>query len=292
MPTVSWTNVQDHGCDLDLRCNPSKATTCPAPSSSSSSEVEPVHKAWNSSFTNTMLPEQEDRVENDGKHDFTVCTYSALASIKGLITEGDRLPLHQLWDSSCSEDESLHGQDHQNCSIAPQSPDTYPIVTHSMTVGELADTFAGTLAGHPSVYDDWTSKPATIAGEPTEEAPAAWQVRQNDMDQTLMHCFLQAVKIHLKDSDLPIMGITLYVKFMRGCRQIGSSCALADSSFASLRGFLELLEKEGLVELNQELRDPEVVGINRTHPLIRSWEPWPPIETVASQRKRKNDRCP
>merc|ERR1711918_92053 len=58
---------------------------------------------------------------------------------------------------------------------------------------------------------------------------------QQDMDETLMDCFLQAVKTRVKDRDLPIMGTTLYGKHMRASRRIGTSCDVKDSSFVWLR---------------------------------------------------------
>merc|ERR1719213_454670 len=107
---------------------------------------------------------------------------------------------------------------------------------------------------------------------------------QKDMDETLMDCFLQAVTTRVKDRDLPIMGTTLYGKHMRMSRRIGSSCDVKDSTFVFLRPFLESLEEEGLIKLKAEVQDPTVTRINRSHPLIRNWEPWNFRDTVASQK--------
>jgi len=104
------------------------------------------------------------------------------------------------------------------------------------------------------------------------------------MDDTLMDCFLQAVKTRVKDRDLPIMGTTLYGKHMRSSRRIGTSCDVKDSSFVWLRPFLESLEEAGLIELKPEVKDPTVTWINRGHKLIKEWEPWHFKDTVGSQK--------
>merc|ERR1719158_1868594 len=90
------------------------------------------------------------------------------------------------------------------------------------------------------------------------------------MDDTLMDCFLQAVKTRVKDRDLPIMGTTLYGKHMRASRRIGTSCDVKDSSFVWLRPFLESLEVDGLLKLKPEVKDPTVIWINRDRPSARS----------------------
>jgi len=107
---------------------------------------------------------------------------------------------------------------------------------------------------------------------------------QRDMDETLMDCFLQAVKTRVKDRELPIMGTTLYGKYMRASRRIGTSCDVKDSSFVWLRPFLESLEDENLLTLNPESKDPKVTWINRDHHLIKNWHSWSFNQTVGSQK--------
>merc|ERR1719265_617801 len=104
--------------------------------------------------------------------------------------------------------------------------------------------------------------------------------KQAQMDEALMDCYLQAVKTHVKDRDLPMMGTTLYGKHMRSSRLIGTDCDVKDSSFVWLRPFLESLEDDGLLELKPEVKDPTVIWINRRHPLICKWQPWAYNETV------------
>merc|ERR1711985_42034 len=104
------------------------------------------------------------------------------------------------------------------------------------------------------------------------------------MDDTLMDCFLQAVKTRVKDRDLPIMGTTLYGKHMRASRMIGTSCDVKDSSFVWLRPFLESLEDDKMIKLKPEVKDPTVTWINRNHPLIRNWQPWAYSETVGERK--------
>merc|ERR1711959_45454 len=102
---------------------------------------------------------------------------------------------------------------------------------------------------------------------------AKLKAKQSEMDETLMDCFLQAVTRHAKDRDLPMMGTTLYGKHMRSSRRIGSSCDVKDSSYVWLRPFLESLEDDGIIELKPEVKDPTIIWINRSHPLIRKWRP-------------------
>jgi len=116
------------------------------------------------------------------------------------------------------------------------------------------------------------------------EQTAQQKENQREMDETLMDCFLQAVTTRIKDRDLPIMGTTLYGKHMRSSRYIGTSCDVKDSSFVWLRPFLESLEDEKLLELKPEVKDPTVIWINRSHPLICKWHPWAFHDTVASQK--------
>jgi hypothetical protein len=108
---------------------------------------------------------------------------------------------------------------------------------------------------------------------------------RQEMDETLMDCFLQAVTTRVKDRDLPIMGTTLYGKHMRMCRRIGTSCDVKDSNFVWLRPFLESLEDDGLLEIKPEVKDPTVIWINRNHPLIRKWKPWAWTQCVGSQKQ-------
>jgi hypothetical protein len=117
-----------------------------------------------------------------------------------------------------------------------------------------------------------------------EEQDARKKEAETKMDDTLMDCFLQAVKTRVKDRDLPIMGTTLYGKHMRSSRRIGTSCDVKDSSFVWLRPFLESLEEAGLIELKPEVKDPTVTWINRSHKLIKEWEPWHFKDTVGSQK--------
>jgi hypothetical protein len=115
------------------------------------------------------------------------------------------------------------------------------------------------------------------------EVSAQRKEAQLEMDETLMDCFLQAVKTRIKDHDLPIMGTTLYGK-MRASRKIGTSCDVKDSSFVWLRPFLETLEDDGFITLKPEVQDPTVVKINRSHKLIQTWKPWTWSQCVGSQK--------
>jgi len=110
--------------------------------------------------------------------------------------------------------------------------------------------------------------------------------QQSKMDKALMDCFLQAVSTQVKDRELPMMGTTLYQR-MRASRKIGSSCDVKDSSHVWLRPFLESLEEKKLLKLKPEARDPTVTCINRNHPSVQQWQPWPFKDTVASERKTR-----
>merc|ERR1712093_345159 len=107
---------------------------------------------------------------------------------------------------------------------------------------------------------------------------------QAKMDETLMNCFLQAVTTQIKDHDLPMMGTTLYGKHMRSSRLVGTDCDVKESSFVWLRPFLESLEDDGLLELKPEVKDPTVIWINRSHPLICNWQPWAYNQTVGYKK--------
>eukprot|EP00746_Dinoflagellata_sp_MGD_P157146 gnl/MRDRNA2_/MRDRNA2_86119_c0_seq5.p1 gnl/MRDRNA2_/MRDRNA2_86119_c0~~gnl/MRDRNA2_/MRDRNA2_86119_c0_seq5.p1 ORF type:complete len:311 (+),score=91.71 gnl/MRDRNA2_/MRDRNA2_86119_c0_seq5:99-935(+) len=117
-----------------------------------------------------------------------------------------------------------------------------------------------------------------------EEQDARKKEAEQQMNDALMDCFLQAVKTRVKDHDLPIMGTTLYGKHMRASRRIGYSCDVKDSSFVWLRPFLESLEDEDLIKLKPEVKDPTVTWINRNHHLIKTWKPWAFKDTVGSQK--------
>eukprot|EP00746_Dinoflagellata_sp_MGD_P157143 gnl/MRDRNA2_/MRDRNA2_86119_c0_seq2.p1 gnl/MRDRNA2_/MRDRNA2_86119_c0~~gnl/MRDRNA2_/MRDRNA2_86119_c0_seq2.p1 ORF type:complete len:514 (+),score=151.44 gnl/MRDRNA2_/MRDRNA2_86119_c0_seq2:98-1639(+) len=117
-----------------------------------------------------------------------------------------------------------------------------------------------------------------------EEKNSEMKRKHKEMDDTLMDCFLQAVKTRVKDRDLPIMGTTLYGKHMRASRRIGTSCDVKDSSFVWLRPFLESLEDANLLKLKPEVKDPTVIWINRNHKMLKDWEPWHFKDTVGSQK--------
>jgi hypothetical protein len=125
---------------------------------------------------------------------------------------------------------------------------------------------------------------AAIKAVQVKEESAEEKRKRAKMDETLMDCFLQAVKTRVKDRDLPTMGTTLYGKHMRASRHVGTSCDVKDSSFVWLRPFLESLEEENLLKLKPEVKDPTVTWINRNHRLLVNWEPWAWEDTVGSRQ--------
>jgi len=117
-----------------------------------------------------------------------------------------------------------------------------------------------------------------------EKVDAQKKQFQEEMDETLLDCFLQAVTTRVKDRDLPIMGTSLYGK-MRLCRCFGTSCDVKDSSYVWMRSFLEHLEECEMLKLKPEVKDPTVTWINRKHKMIRDFEPWPYSQTVGSRKE-------
>merc|ERR1711904_278453 len=120
--------------------------------------------------------------------------------------------------------------------------------------------------------------------EREDAASSVSDSKKNKMDQALMDCFLQAVTTRVKNRDLPMMGTTLYGKYMRSSRRIGTDCDVKDSSFVWLRPFLESLEDHEMIKLKPEVKDPTVTWINRNHPMIRNWQPWAYSETVGERK--------
>merc|ERR1712217_944371 len=83
------------------------------------------------------------------------------------------------------------------------------------------------------------------------------------MDKVCVNAFLECARTYSWRERLktPIKGTNLYIKHMRPCRPAGTSVDVKDSSFKTLRVFLQFLEAEGLLRLQPGLADPMVTEI-------------------------------
>jgi hypothetical protein len=111
---------------------------------------------------------------------------------------------------------------------------------------------------------------------------------QAQMDKNLKQCFLQAISTRLLERDFPMDTTTIYEKHMQMCRPIDKNCNVQDSSFVSLKAFFQSLEDAGLVELQSSSKEdaPMVIAVNRNHPSVQEWQPWPHKSTIACLKLR------
>mmetsp|Transcript_103473 Transcript_103473/g.183810 ORF Transcript_103473/g.183810 Transcript_103473/m.183810 type:complete len:490 (+) Transcript_103473:69-1538(+) len=105
---------------------------------------------------------------------------------------------------------------------------------------------------------------ASVLALPAEESKA-----QEEMDNLLRETFFEALKQSAGDLPTPMKGSNLYTRYMRPCRPTGTSLEVKESSFKSLRGFLEHLEQEGFLSLSGS-SDPVVTKIHWEKPELKA----------------------
>ncbi|CAJ1335960.1 unnamed protein product [Effrenium voratum] len=95
--------------------------------------------------------------------------------------------------------------------------------------------------------------------------------------------FCKALKVRIKDRDLPLAGNALYAQHMRPCRRAGSNIDVKASSFKKLSTFLSHAEEKGWLALKKNSADPVVTRIFRDHPDLVGWKPWPKHVTAEAE---------
>merc|ERR1712061_456204 len=97
---------------------------------------------------------------------------------------------------------------------------------------------------------------AEVESVPIVEESSPEGMSPESMTRALEDCFLQAVKTHVKDKDLPMSGNTFYAQHMRPCRRACTNIDVKASSCKKLGVFLSHLEERGWLALKKNTADP------------------------------------
>ncbi|XP_060787443.1 eukaryotic translation initiation factor 2D isoform X2 [Neoarius graeffei] len=111
---------------------------------------------------------------------------------------------------------------------------------------------------------------------------------QEQMDSLLFQCFLHALKIKVKKSELPLLTGTFLRKYMASCCPKGKNLDIKKSSYKKLSKFLQSMQKEhNLVRVKELSKGVDsIVEVDWKNPELCSFcipEDWePPVEDQES----------
>ncbi|XP_041083712.1 eukaryotic translation initiation factor 2D isoform X2 [Polyodon spathula] len=138
--------------------------------------------------------------------------------------------------------------------IAPSDPEPAESEEHSeesdggggeeeeKDLGPSTDTASKTLQDQQTTPH--CAEPEEKAGEGSEEAEEDGRTPQEQMDELLLQCFLHALKIKVKKSDLPLLTSTFLRNHMFSCCPSGKQLDIKKSSYKKLSKFLKCMQQQ------------------------------------------------
>lgn len=116
-------------------------------------------------------------------------------------------------------------------------------------------------------------EPEEKAGEGSEEAEEDGRTPQEQMDELLLQCFLHALKIKVKKSDLPLLTSTFLRNHMFACCPSGKQLDIKKSSYKKLSKFLQCMQQQRkLIQVKELSKGVEsIVEVDWKHREIRSF---------------------
>ncbi|XP_013013424.1 eukaryotic translation initiation factor 2D isoform X2 [Cavia porcellus] len=114
---------------------------------------------------------------------------------------------------------------------------------------------------------------------------------QEQMDDLLQQCFLQALKCRVKKADLPLLTSTFLGSHMFSCCPEGRQLDIKKSSYKKLSKFLQHMQQEEIVQVKELNRGVEsIVAVDWKHPRITSFvvpETSPTSQTVQAASREQ-----
>ncbi|XP_058396166.1 eukaryotic translation initiation factor 2D isoform X1 [Diceros bicornis minor] len=114
--------------------------------------------------------------------------------------------------------------------------------------------------------------------------PTDSKTLQEQMDELLQQCFLQALKCRVRKADLPLLTSTLLGSHMFSCCPEGRQLDIKKSSFKKLSQFLQQMQQEHIIQVKELSKGVEsIVAVDWKHPRITSFvipEPSPTSQTI------------
>ncbi|XP_017915582.1 PREDICTED: eukaryotic translation initiation factor 2D isoform X1 [Capra hircus] len=121
--------------------------------------------------------------------------------------------------------------------------------------------------------------PGGLHADPTDS-----KTLQEQMDELLQRCFLQALKCCVRKADLPLLTSTLLGSHMFSCCPEGRQLDIKKSSYRKLSKFLQHMQQEQIIQVQELSRGVEsIVAVDWKHPRITSFvipEPSPTSQTI------------
>ncbi|XP_069401368.1 eukaryotic translation initiation factor 2D isoform X1 [Ovis canadensis] len=121
--------------------------------------------------------------------------------------------------------------------------------------------------------------PGGLHADPTDS-----KTLQEQMDELLQRCFLQALKCCVRRADLPLLTSTLLGSHMFSCCPEGRQLDIKKSSYKKLSKFLQHMQQEQIIQVQELSKGVEsIVAVDWKHPRITSFvipEPSPTSQTI------------
>eukprot|EP00727_Mastigamoeba_balamuthi_P012746 m51a1_g8094 hypothetical protein (703) ;mRNA; r:61828-65654 len=119
---------------------------------------------------------------------------------------------------------------------------------------------------------------APASPEPSAEAPEATEAPADprgtaEMDALLEGCLLHAVKRRLTPRELPVLASALLAAHLLPSRPPGAELDVRRTSYKKLSRFLQAMQAQGVVTLDEQDGVVRVVGVNRDCERVRAYEP-------------------
>ncbi|KAM6165265.1 eukaryotic translation initiation factor 2D isoform 2-T2 [Erethizon dorsatum] len=113
---------------------------------------------------------------------------------------------------------------------------------------------------------------------------------QEQMDDLLQQCFLQALKCRVKKADLPLLTSTFLGSYMFSCCPEGRQLDVKKSSYKKLSKFLQHMQQEEIVQVKELSRGVEsIVAVDWKHPRKGSTLEASEVRASVIDYAKKND---
>lgn len=121
------------------------------------------------------------------------------------------------------------------------------------------------------------------AGEDAPESEAAPRTpwwRSLEPDALVTAVFLQAIRRHVKASDLPMLNNVLYGTAMQSARPRDIDLDIRKTKWKKVAPFLHSMAEAGVVGIEEDKAKGtmRITGVDKQHPMVKAHRPWPAAE--------------
>ncbi|XP_023556923.1 eukaryotic translation initiation factor 2D isoform X4 [Octodon degus] len=180
-------------------------------------------------------------------------------------------------------------------SIAPSVQDTTDVSEEKVQedMKGLALQGAEDGKGEANQADGEKSLPETSedgSAQDLSPGPTDGKSKQEQMDDLLQQCFLQALKCRVKKADLPLLTSTFLGSHMFSCCPEGQQLDIKKSSYKKLSKFLQHMQQEEIVQVKELSRGVEsIVAVDWKHPRKGSTLEASEVRASVIDYAKKND---